>query len=193
MPASRPGEGLREFRQARTQRARGSQRTRRVVRLNRRRAEHAQRAVTLELVHPTALGRDRDRDRVEERVQRLQDLFRRENFRERGRADEVDEHDRDLPPFTRQAAPLAQRALRDLCADVAPEQVGQAVPLLQSCDHLVHARLQQPDLATVVDGHGDVEIASRHASDRALQRLERIGDRTSRDDGRRETDDESDE
>ncbi len=52
-----------------------------------------------------------------------------------------------------------QRLAGDVLADVAAEHVADPLALAQAGDHLVEAALQQPELAAVVDGDLDVEIA----------------------------------
>ena len=63
-------------------------------------------------------------------------------------------------------AALRQRALGDLGADVAAEQVGEPLPLPQAGDHLVHAALEQPTSPPSSTGDRDVEVAGAHAVER---------------------------
>ena len=55
---------------------------------------------------------------------------------------------------------LAQRLARHVLADLAAEQVADALALAQPLGHPVEAGLEQADLAAVVHRHVHVEVAA---------------------------------
>src|SRR3954465_13683688 len=178
------GDGLRQLaHQPRAQVARGGQARRLARAVLDRRAEHAQRAVALELVAPAAVAADDVDDDAEEAVEQRDDLLRRPLAGERRRADEVDEQHRDLALLAAEVqVGLVQRRAGDVLADVAAEQVLDALALAQPGGHAVEAALQQPDLARVVDTDVDVQVAVLDAGERVADRPDRLGDRLGRDD-----------
>ena len=131
---------------------RGAQRVAGRVVAGHRGAEDAQRSVALELVDEAALGLDGLDDDPEEAVeQRGRPRSAAERQGDRRRADEVDEHGADLALLAPEASAAAQRRAGDLAADLAAEQVADVLALAQALGHPVEARLQQADLAAVVD------------------------------------------
>ena len=67
-----------------------------------------------------------------------------------------------VPALAGQRDALAQRFLRHGRPDVPAEQVVQPVAFVQPTDHLVHARLQQSDLAGIGHRHRHIEVAFAH-------------------------------
>ena len=103
---------------------------------------------------------------------------------ELGGAGHVDEEDRDRPGLPAEALLPLERLPRDVLADVAAEEVADALALAQAGDHLVEAALQQAELAAVVDGHLDVEVALGDVGDGMAHRDDRIGRDPGGDEGR---------
>ena len=61
--------------------------------------------------------------------------------------------------------------------NLASEQVPDPLPLAQSVRHPVEARLQQPDLASVVNRHVHLQVPLLDAVEAPAHRPERFGDR----------------
>ena len=90
--------------------------------------------------------------------------------------DDVDEQDRDLARLAAQLDILFHGGSRDLLAHVAAEQVLNPFALAQALDHAVEAGLELTDLAAVVDGNLDVELARLDSFERLAHRDDRIRD-----------------
>ena len=117
-------------------------------------------------------------DDAEEPVEQLDDLLRRSLCGELGGADDVGEQHRDLARLAAELDALLERGMGDVLADVAAEEVLDPLALAQPGDHAVEAGLQLADLAAVVDGHLDVELAGLDLSDCLAQRDHGVGHRT---------------
>ena len=180
MPAVRPGWASASSSRALDSRRAAAQGPGRVVRLGAGHPEDAQRPVALELVDPAALRVDRPHHHVEEVVERLHHLVRRQHLGHGGRAHEVDEHDAGVGLLAPQARAPLQRLGGDLVADVPPEQVADLAALPQAVDHLVEPGLHLADLAPVVDHQPDVEVAVPDAAEGVADAVERLGHRPGR-------------
>ena len=107
----------------------GGERGARGVVVVQRRAEDHQRGVALELVDRAAvLGGHLDDD-GEEPVEQLDDLLRGPVGGQLRRADHVDEEHGDVAHLAAERQALLERLARDVLADLAPEQVAQALAL----------------------------------------------------------------
>ena len=134
-------------------------------------AEHAQRAVTVELVDHAALGFDHSHHGGEEVVEPLDHLRRRQELGHGGGPDHVDEERRRLPLL---AAELAvEREPRHLRSDVVAEQGLEPLALAQAGDHAVDALLEVADLAGGVDDDPNVEVALPHLPEREAKIAQR--------------------
>ena len=129
------------------------------------------------LTAPPSSAIDVDDD-GEELVEQLDDLARRALVGQLGRADQVDEQHGDLALLAAHRDPALQRLAGDVLADLAAEQVAQLLALLEALDHAVEARLQQPDLAAVVDV--DVRVRRRAARGAARARTASSGSASER-------------
>ena len=96
---------------------------------------------------------------------------------ELGRADQVDEQDRDVAFLAAQLGAALERAAGDVLADVAAEQVPKPLPFGQIADHVVESGLQQAQFAGVVDLHVRVVVTALHFAQRPAQLAQRVGDR----------------
>ena len=114
---------------------------------------------------------------AEERVEQVDDLLRRARRGELGGADDVGEQDRHLAPLAAELDLLLERGPGDVLADVAAEQILDPLALAKPGDHAVEAGLQLADLAAVVDGHLDLELAALNRLDPLAQGDQRIGHR----------------
>src|SRR3954469_22127730 len=117
--------------QALAQLARRRQRAARGVVQLQRRPEHTQRRVALELVDPPVMAAHDVDDDAEEPVEQPEDLLRRALGGQRGRADEVDEEHGRLADLAAELDAALERLARDVLADVAAEEVAQALVLAQ--------------------------------------------------------------
>ena len=166
--------GMRSPSRSRRTRA-AAQRTALGVADRRRGAEHAHRAVTLELVDPAAvLAHDLDDDRVEA-VQAPDHVLGRRGLCVGGRSDDVDEQHRHVAQLAAElgAVGAVERMARDVLADLTRVQILDALALAQTVDHRVEARLQRADLGRVVDRDLRAEVTGLHARERAPDRGQR--------------------
>ena len=153
----------------------------------RRGTEHAQGGVTLELVHPPALGVDRPHHSVEEGVEHAHDLEQAgaasASAVEPTRSTNSTLTSRCFRP--RGSPPAANGLAGHLLADVLPPKPHAPFPLAQARCHVVEARLQETDLPVVVDGHfGDRGRRWRHGPiARRCINGDRLGHRSCRDEG----------
>ena len=100
---------------------------------------------------------------------------------QRGRPDDVHEQGADLALLPAQPDVALERLAGHRLADIAAEEVLQLLALPQPVNHPVEARLEQADLAAVVDGDLDREVSGLDPLDGVANLLDRIGDRTGRD------------
>ena len=128
------------------------------------------------LTEPALVVDDVD-DHAEEVVEQLDDLARRPLVGQLGRADQVDEQHGDVELLAAERDAALQRLARDVLADLAAEEVAEALALAQPVDHAVEPGLQQPDLAAVVDVDVRAVVAVLQPAHRAAQALQRIGER----------------
>ena len=146
-----------------------------------RRAEHRQRAVPLELVHPTVVLVDHLHGRGEELVQDRHHLGRRPAGGQLGRGHEVDEEHGGLADLATQAARDRERLLGDVGAHVASEEVAEALSFAQPDDHAVEPTLELTDLGGVVERDRGVEVTPLDPRDRFAQVTDGIEHRLHRD------------
>ena len=150
-------------------------------------AEYAQRRVSLELVHPAAVsGDDLDYHRKEP-VERFDDGGRWTRCGEGGGADDVDEEHGNVAVLATEVLVTGKGVAGDVLADVAAEEVADALALSQAGHHAVEASLQQADFTAVVDGNVSLEITPLDVGQRSPDRAERIGDRPRGDNHGRQT------
>ena len=142
-----------------------------------RHTEDAQRGVALELVDEAAVLLDGVDDDIEEFVQHLDDLARPPGDRKLGRAHQVDEQHRDVALLATEFGTAFQRSPRHVLADVPAKEVAQSLAFAEFADHVVEARLQQAQLAGVVDLHVRVVVSALHFAQRPPQLPQRVGDR----------------
>ena len=105
------------------------------------RTEHGQRGVALELVDHALVAVHHLNDDLEEVVQRGHDLLRGVVDGEGGGADHVDEYDGHAAVLPAELRLLLERLLGDLGADVAAEDVSDALALVEAAHHLVEPGL----------------------------------------------------
>jgi len=107
---------------------------------------------------------------------------------EAGEVADVEEHHRYLDLLAGERGPFAQDVLCDLLVDIGPERFADPLALREPLRHAIESRLQQADLARVIDCHTRVEVALLDTSQRAAHRGHRIRDRARSDQDRDEPD-----
>src|SRR3954464_14443287 len=108
-----------------------------MVRLIDWRSEHTHRTVALELVDPAALRTYAGDGGCEEVVQHGDHVSRASFPSHHRRADDVDEEGGHVARFASGPRPRGEGPRRDVGTDVPAEEIGEALPLAQSRDHLV--------------------------------------------------------
>ena len=162
--------------EARAQLARGGERGRGVVVALGRRAEHAQRAVPLELVDQAAVLADHIDDRGEEAVQQVDHPSGRS--RAASAVDPTTSTNRAAtvrcsPPS---ATPRSSASRATSSPTCLPNSSRMRSSLAQALEHLVEAGLQASDLGGVVDLHVELDVTLADAVHRVAQRAYRPGD-----------------
>ncbi len=142
-----------------------------------RRAEDAQRRVTLELVDEPAVTVDGVDDNAEELVEQADDVGGGDGRRELCRPDQVDEKHCDVALLAAELGAALQGAAGHVLTDVAAEQVTQPLPLGEFAHHVVESGLQQTQFAGVVDLHVRVVVTPLHFAKGPTQLAQRVGDR----------------
>ena len=103
----------------------------------------------------------------------------------------VEEHQRHLDLLALGPA-LLEDVLGDVAVDVGAERLADPLALAQPPDHAVEAGLEEAQLAGVVDGDLDVEVAPLDLVDRPPHRGDRVGHRARGEDDREQAEDERD-
>jgi len=89
---------------------------------------------------------------------------------------QVDEQHGRVARLAAQLHPVIERVADDVLTHLAPEQVAKLLALAQPARHVVETRLQQPDLAVVVDRHVDIEVSRCDLFHRPAHIRDRLGD-----------------
>src|SRR5438128_3542592 len=116
-------------------------------------AEDAQRGVAFEFVDPATFRAGAVHHKREELVEHRDHLLGRKLLCERRRADQVDEQDACTTALPTELCPLRESVPSDLDADVAAEEIVEALALAQPGDHAVEPGLEHAHLTAVVDGN----------------------------------------
>ena len=91
-------------------------------------------------------------------------------------ADDVDKQDGDVAVLAAEGGQLLQRAAGHFCADIAPEQIVDALAFPQATHHFIEARLKHTNFRAVVNADGGVGVAAAHALNGLMKLRNRVHD-----------------